>query len=50
MLGLTFVALATLTDTVYAQLASTIARRLRAKHLSKVAGTAYIGLAGALAT
>lgn len=49
VLGLTFVALATLTDTVYALLASTVAQRLRARHLSKVAGTAYIGLAGALA-
>ena len=45
VLGLTFVVLATLTDTAYALLAST----LRTKHLSKVAGTAYIGLAGALA-
>ena len=45
VLGLTFVALATLTDTAYALLASTI----RTKHLSKVAGTTYIGLAGALA-
>ena len=45
VLGLTFVALATLTDTAYALLASTI----RTKHLSKVAGTAYIGLAGTLA-
>jgi len=49
VLGLTFVALATLTDTVYALLASTVSRRLRTRHLSKVAGTAYIGLAGALA-
>jgi threonine/homoserine/homoserine lactone efflux protein len=45
VLGLTFVALATLTDTAYALLASTI----RTKHLSKVAGTAYLGLAGTLA-
>ena len=45
VLGLTFVALATLTDTAYALLAST----LRTKHLSKVAGTAYIGLAGTFA-
>ena len=45
VLGLTFVALATLTDTAYALLASTI----RTKHLSKVAGTAYIGLAGTFA-
>jgi threonine/homoserine/homoserine lactone efflux protein len=49
VLGLTFVALATLTDTAYALLASTLTERLRAKHLSRVAGTAYIGLAGALA-
>jgi threonine/homoserine/homoserine lactone efflux protein len=45
VLGLVFVALATLTDTAYALLAGTI----RTKHLSKVAGTAYIGLAGTLA-
>ena len=45
VLGLIFVALATLTDTAYALLASTI----RTKHLSKVAGTAYLGLAGTLA-
>jgi threonine/homoserine/homoserine lactone efflux protein len=45
VLGLTFVALATLTDTAYALLASTI----RTKHLSKVAGTAYLGLAGTFA-
>ena len=45
VLGLAFVALATLTDTAYALLAST----LRTKHLSKVAGTAYIGLAGTFA-
>ncbi|MBE2318909.1 LysE family translocator [Solirubrobacter sp. CPCC 204708] len=45
LLGLTFVALATLTDTAYALLASTI----RIRHVSKVAGATYIGLAGALA-
>ena len=48
-LGLTFVALATLTDTAYALLAGTVTERLRTRDLSKVAGTAYIGLAGALA-
>jgi threonine/homoserine/homoserine lactone efflux protein len=49
VLGLTFVALATLTDGTYALLASTITERLRTKHLSRVAGTAYLGLAGSLA-
>jgi threonine/homoserine/homoserine lactone efflux protein len=49
VLGLTFVALATLTDGTYALLAGAVAHRLRRRHLSKVAGTAYIGLAGALA-
>jgi threonine/homoserine/homoserine lactone efflux protein len=49
VLGLTFVALATLTDGTYALLASKITERLRTKHLSRVAGTAYVGLAGSLA-
>ena len=48
-LGLVFVGLATLTDTAYALLAGTVTERLRTRHLSKVAGTAYLGLAGALA-
>jgi threonine/homoserine/homoserine lactone efflux protein len=45
VLGLTFVALATLTDGAYALLAS----RVRGRDLSKVAGATYLGLAGALA-
>jgi len=51
MLGLVFVALATLTDSAYALLAGAIAERVRrrTKHLSRVAGTAYLGLAGSLA-
>jgi threonine/homoserine/homoserine lactone efflux protein len=49
VLGLTFVALATLTDGTYALLAGAITERLRTKHLSRVAGGAYLGLAGSLA-
>jgi threonine/homoserine/homoserine lactone efflux protein len=51
VLGLTFVALATLTDGTYALLAGAIAERLRTRtrHLSRAAGAAYVGLAGALA-
>ncbi|MDA0183088.1 LysE family translocator [Solirubrobacter phytolaccae] len=51
VLGLTFVALATLTDGAYALLAGVIAERLRrrTRHLSRAAGTAYLGLAGSLA-
>lgn len=51
VLGLTFVALATLTDGTYALLAGAVAERLRRRtqHLSRAAGAAYVGLAGALA-
>jgi threonine/homoserine/homoserine lactone efflux protein len=49
VLGLVFVALATLTDTTYALVAGAVASRLRTRHLSRAAGTAYITLAGALA-
>jgi threonine/homoserine/homoserine lactone efflux protein len=51
VLGLTFVALATLTDGTYALLAGAVASRLRTRtrHLSRAAGAAYVGLAGALA-
>jgi len=51
VLGLTFVTLATLTDGTYALLAGAIAERLRTRtrHLSRAAGAAYVGLAGALA-
>jgi threonine/homoserine/homoserine lactone efflux protein len=49
VLGLCFVALATLSDGAYALLASVAAKRLERRRLARASGAAYIGLGAALA-